>query len=323
MGDTWASDQAIHAGQQVDPTTGARALPIYSTTSLRLPRHRPRGCAVRPGRERQHLHLHRANPTQAVVEERIAALEGGVRAARERAARPPRPSRSSSLAEVGDHIVSSRASTAAPTTCSTTPAQAGHRGLVRRTPRRPRAVARRGAPQHEGVLRRDDLGTRRTTSSTSRASPRSRTRTGSRFHRRQHGGDAVPDPPRSRAPTSSCTGDEVPRRPRHRDRGVIVDSGNFDWGADPEKFPRTTPARTRATTAWSTPRTRGAFGNLAFIHQGPRAAAARPRAAGGAVQRILADHRRASRPCRCASSATSQNAQKVAEWPRRATRSSR
>ena len=54
-------------------------------------------------------------------------------------------------------------------------AQDGHRRHLRRRSRRPRPVAGRGARQHEGVLRRDASPTRRTTSSTSRASPASPT----------------------------------------------------------------------------------------------------------------------------------------------------
>ena len=68
----------LHAGQQPDPATGARAVPIYQTTSYRFPRRRPRRGAVQPGARRPHLL--RASPTRptAVVEERVAALEGGV-----------------------------------------------------------------------------------------------------------------------------------------------------------------------------------------------------------------------------------------------------
>ena len=67
--------KALHAGQRPDPTTGARAVPIYQTTVLRLRRHRPRRHAVRVAAVRQHLHAHHE------------PHHGGVRGARGRARR--------------------------------------------------------------------------------------------------------------------------------------------------------------------------------------------------------------------------------------------
>ncbi len=69
--------QSLHAGQQPDPTTGARAVPIYQTTSYVF-RDTDHAAALfnleRPG----HIYSRISNPTVAVLEERIAALEGGV-----------------------------------------------------------------------------------------------------------------------------------------------------------------------------------------------------------------------------------------------------
>ena len=50
MSDWGFETRQIHAGAVPDPTTGARAVPIYQTHELRLPRHRARRRAVRPGR---------------------------------------------------------------------------------------------------------------------------------------------------------------------------------------------------------------------------------------------------------------------------------
>ena len=67
----------LHAGQQPDPATGARAVPIYQTTSYVF-RDLDQAAALfnleRPG----HIYSRISNPTVAVLEERIAALEGGV-----------------------------------------------------------------------------------------------------------------------------------------------------------------------------------------------------------------------------------------------------
>src|SRR5262249_51968943 len=68
---------SLHAGQQPDPATGARAQPIYQTTSYVF-RDTDQAAALfnleRPG----HIYSRISNPTVAVLEERIAALEGGV-----------------------------------------------------------------------------------------------------------------------------------------------------------------------------------------------------------------------------------------------------
>ncbi len=68
---------ALHAGQHPDPATGARAVPIYQTTSFSFD-DTDHAAALfnleRPG----HIYSRISNPTVAVLEERIAALEGGV-----------------------------------------------------------------------------------------------------------------------------------------------------------------------------------------------------------------------------------------------------
>jgi O-acetylhomoserine (thiol)-lyase len=70
---------AIHAGQEPDPTTGARAVPIYQTTSFVFDdtQHAADLFALRvPG----NIYSRINNPTWAVFEERVNALEGGVAA---------------------------------------------------------------------------------------------------------------------------------------------------------------------------------------------------------------------------------------------------
>lgn len=69
----------VHAGAEPDPTTGARATPIYQTTSFvfRDTQHAADLFALaEPGNIYTRIH----NPTQDVFEQRIAALEGGVAA---------------------------------------------------------------------------------------------------------------------------------------------------------------------------------------------------------------------------------------------------
>jgi O-acetylhomoserine (thiol)-lyase len=67
---------AVHAGQSPDPVTGARAVPIYQTASYVLPDADTAASLFNmetPG----HVYSRLSNPTVAVLEERIAALEGG------------------------------------------------------------------------------------------------------------------------------------------------------------------------------------------------------------------------------------------------------
>jgi len=67
----------LHAGQRPDPTTGARAVPIYQTTSYVF-RDVDHAAALFNLERAGHIYSRISNPTVAVLEERIAALEGGV-----------------------------------------------------------------------------------------------------------------------------------------------------------------------------------------------------------------------------------------------------
>ena len=68
---------ALHAGAQPDPTTGARATPIYQTASFSFPDSDYAASLFNMERN-GHVYSRLSNPTNAVLEERIAALEGGV-----------------------------------------------------------------------------------------------------------------------------------------------------------------------------------------------------------------------------------------------------
>src|SRR5271170_3557136 len=70
---------AVHGGQVPDPTTGARAVPIYQTTSyvFQDADHAARLFGLK---EFGNIYTRIMNPTNDVLEQRIAALEGGVAA---------------------------------------------------------------------------------------------------------------------------------------------------------------------------------------------------------------------------------------------------
>ena len=96
----------IHAGQQPDPTTGARALPIYATTSYVF-RDTDHAAALFGLAETGNIYTRIMNPTQDVVEQRIASLEGGVGALLVSSGQAAETLSILNLAEAGDHIVSS------------------------------------------------------------------------------------------------------------------------------------------------------------------------------------------------------------------------
>ncbi len=69
----------LHAGQEVDPTTGSRAVPIYQTTSYVF-KNSEHGANLFALKEFGNIYTRLMNPTTDVFEKRIAALEGGVAA---------------------------------------------------------------------------------------------------------------------------------------------------------------------------------------------------------------------------------------------------
>ncbi|PPK61329.1 bifunctional o-acetylhomoserine/o-acetylserine sulfhydrylase [Actinokineospora auranticolor] len=96
----------IHAGAAPDPTTGARATPIYQTTSYVF-RDSQHGADLFSLAEPGHIYTRIMNPTQDVLEQRVAALEGGVAALAFASGSAATTAAILNLAESGDHIVSS------------------------------------------------------------------------------------------------------------------------------------------------------------------------------------------------------------------------
>jgi O-acetylhomoserine (thiol)-lyase len=94
------------AGAAPDPTTGARATPIYQTTSYTF-RDTAHAAALFGLSELGNIYTRIMNPTQAVFEERIAALEGGVAALAVASGQAAESIALLNLAENGGHVVSS------------------------------------------------------------------------------------------------------------------------------------------------------------------------------------------------------------------------
>lgn len=107
MSHNWSFEtRQIHAGQQPDPVTGARALPIYQTTSFVFPN--AESAAARFAlQELEPIYTRIGNPTQEAVENRIADLEGGVGALLVASGQAATTLAILNLAQSGDHLVAS------------------------------------------------------------------------------------------------------------------------------------------------------------------------------------------------------------------------
>ena len=96
----------VHAGQRPDPVSGAQAVPIYATNSyvFQSPEHAANLFGLR---EFGNIYSRIMNPTNAVFEERVAALEGGVGALSVSSGHAAQFVALTTLAQAGDNIVAS------------------------------------------------------------------------------------------------------------------------------------------------------------------------------------------------------------------------
>lgn len=106
-GQDWAFEtRQIHAGQQADPTTGARALPIYQTTSFVF-NDTDHAANLFALKDFGNIYTRIMNPTTDVVEQRMASLEGGVGALMVASGQSASTLAVLNIAETGDHVVAS------------------------------------------------------------------------------------------------------------------------------------------------------------------------------------------------------------------------
>ncbi|HEX5595236.1 MAG TPA: bifunctional o-acetylhomoserine/o-acetylserine sulfhydrylase [Micromonosporaceae bacterium] len=105
--DNWSFETLqVHAGAAPDPATGARATPIYQTTSFAF-RDTAHAAGLFGLSETGYIYTRLNNPTQDVLEQRIAALEGGVAAVATASGQAAETLAILNLAGSGDHIISS------------------------------------------------------------------------------------------------------------------------------------------------------------------------------------------------------------------------
>ncbi len=96
----------LHAGQQPDPTTGSRAVPIYQTTSYQF-RDTEHAANLFALKEAGNIYTRIMNPTTDVLERRLADLEGGVGGLAASSGHAAQIMAILTLCAAGDHIVSS------------------------------------------------------------------------------------------------------------------------------------------------------------------------------------------------------------------------
>ncbi len=109
MTDGWSFEtKQIHAGAEPDPTTGARATPIYQTTSYVF-RDTQHGADLFNLAEPGNIYTRIMNPTQDVLEQRVASLEGGVAALAFASGSAATTTAILNIAGAGDHMVASPA----------------------------------------------------------------------------------------------------------------------------------------------------------------------------------------------------------------------
>src|ERR1700689_2583055 len=98
------STRSLHAGQKPDPATGARAVPIYQTTSFVF-EDSTHAAELFALQRFGNIYTRIMNPTTAVFEERVAALEGGIGALATASGQAAQFLALSSLMEPGDEVV--------------------------------------------------------------------------------------------------------------------------------------------------------------------------------------------------------------------------
>jgi len=97
----------LHAGQEPDPTTGSRAVPIYQTTSYQFD-DTEHAATLFALKEFGNIYTRIMNPTTDVFEKRIAALEGGAAAVATASGQSAQFLTIITLAQAGDNIVSTQ-----------------------------------------------------------------------------------------------------------------------------------------------------------------------------------------------------------------------
>ncbi len=299
----------MHSGAAPDPITHARATPIYQTTSYVFDNseHAKNLFALA---EFGNIYTRIQNPTQAVVEERVAALEGGTGALLVASGQAAETFAVLNIAQAGDHIVSS--SSIYGGTYNLFKYTLAKLGIETTFVENQDDVEewRRAVRPNTKLFFAETIGNPKINVLDIRSVADVAHDAGVPAHRRQHDRDALPHPSvRARRRHRGALGDEVPRRPRHDHRRRPRRRRQLPVVEERREVPRADRARPVV------PRRElhdGGRRRHRLHHQGPRAAAARPRLGHLAEQRMAAHP--GHRDPLAAHRAPRQNTQEIAEW---------
>ena len=278
---------AIHAGAQPDPTTGARATPIYQTTSFVFD-DVDHAASLFGLQAFGNIYTRIGNPTNAVLEERVAALEGGTAGLAVASGHAAQVLVFHALMQPGDEFVASQASSmAARSTSSTTPSRISAGTWCGPIPTTSRSFERAVIAEDQGDLHRVDRQSRR------------------RHHR--HRGDRRRSPSSAGVPLIVDNTLATPYLCKPIEHGadivvhsltkflgghgnsiggMIVDGGTFNWSREGRY-----PMLSRAAAGISRHRAARDLRQFRLRHRLPRAGPARHRPGAVAVQRVPDPHR--------------------------------
>ena len=194
---------AIHAGAQPDPATGARATPIYQTTSFVFD-DVDHAAALFDLQAFGNIYTRITNPTQAVLEERVAALEGGTAALAVASGHAAQVLVFHTLLEPGDEFVAARQLYGGSINQFTHSFKKCGWHVRWADTDRSRLLQRGAHAEDQGDLRRDRSPIPAASSPISRRSPPSPRRPAFRSSSTTRWPRPICSGPSSMAPTSSC-----------------------------------------------------------------------------------------------------------------------
>ena len=278
---------AIHAGAQPDPTTGARATPIYQTTSFVFD-DVDHAASLFGLQAFGNIYTRIGNPTNAVLEERIAALEGGTAGLAVASGHAAQVLVFHCLMKPGDEFVASRKLYGGSINQFNHAFKNFGWNVVVGRSRRHRLVRARGVAEDQGDLHRVRSPIRAASSPTSRRSPTSRARAGVPLivdntlatpylcKPIDYGADVVVH---SLTKFLGGHGNSI--------GGMIVDGGTFNWSRE-NRY----PMLSRAAARIQRHRAARDLRQFRLRHRLPGAEPARHRAGAVAVQRVPDPDRR-------------------------------
>ena len=216
--ENWRFDTiAVHGGYSPEPTTRAAAVPIYQTVAYAFD-NAQHGADLFDLKVPGNIYTRIMNPTQDVLEQRVAALEGGIAALALASGQAAVTYAIQTIAEAGDNIVAASACTAAPTTCSRTRC----RNSASRRASPITATRTRFEPLIDAKTKAvfvESLGNPAGQRHRHRADRRNRPSPWRAADRRQHRAHALSEPAdRARRRHRGAFADQVPGRPRHEHR---------------------------------------------------------------------------------------------------------